>query len=307
MGVVTVEGCLMRILVSGATGLTGSAVCGHFSGEGHEVWRLVRRVGSGAREVTWDPGTGHVERAGLDGFDVMVHLAGENIATGRWTVDKKARIRYSRVHGTALLCNELQEVAHPPKVLLSASAVGYYGDRGGEVLTESSGGGQDFLAGVCREWEAATWPAAESGVRVVHLRFGLVLSREGGLLARMSGPFRWGLGGTLGAGGQYMSWVTAGDVAGAIGFLAGRDDIVGAVNVTAPEPVTNREFTRALGHALRRPAFMRVPRMALKLAFGELGDSILASQRAVPERLMLAGYEFKQPNLAGALAELVRQ
>lgn len=294
----------MRILVSGARGLIGTVVGKHFSGAGHEVWRLVRGV-AGDGEVGWDPGSGHVDRAGLEGFDVMVHLAGENIATGRWTAEKKARIRYSRVHGTALLCNALQELARPPKVLLSASAIGYYGDRGDEVLTEGSGAGRDFLAEVCREWEGATHAAEECGIRVVHMRFGLVLSREGGLFERLRLPFRLGLGGTLGGGTQYMSWVTAVDVAGAIGFLAERADVAGAVNVTSPEPVTNRAFTRGLGHAMGRPAFLRVPKLALKLAFGELGDAMLASQRAVPERLVAAGFEFKYPRLPEALGELM--
>ena len=298
----------MRVAVSGSTGLVGSEVVAVLSAGGHEVVRLVRRSPvPGEKAVRWDPEKGEVDAAGLDGLDAVVHLAGENIASGRWNAARKAVLRDSRVNGTRFLCEALAGLARPPKTLVCASAVGYYGDRGEEPLTEESPPGTGFLAEVCREWEAASAPAARKGIRVVALRIGMVLSPKGGALARMLPLFRAGLGGVIGGGRQHISWVALDDLPGIVLHALQRGDLSGPVNAVAPRPVTNREFTEALGKALSRPTPLPVPSFALRLAVGgEMADGLLlASARVVPRRLVETGYPFRHPELGGALDHLL--
>jgi len=298
----------MRVAVSGSTGLVGSEVVTVLSGGGHEVVRLVRRVPApGEMAVRWDPEAGVIDAGGLEGCDAVVHLAGENVGTGRWTAARKAAIRDSRVNGTRFLCDALAGLARPPKTLVCASAVGYYGDRGEERLTEESSPGTGFLAEVCREWEAASAPAARKGIRVVALRIGMVLSPKGGALARMLPLFRAGLGGVIGGGRQYVGWVALDDLPHIILHALQRDDLCGPVNTVAPRPVTNREFTETLGTALSRPTPLPVPAFALRLAVGgEMADALLlASARVIPRRLEETGYLFRYPEIGGALRHLL--
>jgi len=299
----------MRVAVSGSTGLVGSVVATSLSVAGHEVVRLVRRPpASGEKAVRWDPEKGGIDSAGLEGLDAIVHLAGENIASGRWNATRKAVIRDSRVNGTRILCETLAGLARPPKTLVCASAIGIYGDRGEDLLTEESPPGTGFLAEVCREWEAASAPAARKGIRVVGLRIGMVLSPKGGALARMLPLFRAGLGGVIGGGRQYVSWVALDDLVGIVLHALQRGDLSGPVNAVAPRPVTNREFTEALGKALSRPTPLPVPAFALRLAVGrEMSDALLlASARVVPRRLEETGYRFRFPELPAALRHLLR-
>jgi uncharacterized protein (TIGR01777 family) len=300
----------MKIIVTGASGLVGSSLVPSLLGRGHEVTQLVRRGSKGAsggvREVEWQPERGEIDAAALEGHDAAVHLAGENIAGGRWTDERKRRIRDSRVQGTRLLAETLAGLNSKPRALVSASAIGYYGDRGAETLTEQSAAGTGFLPEVCREWEEATEPAVEAGIRTVLLRFGLILSAEGGALAKMLLPFKLGVGGKVGDGKQFYSWITLTDVIDIIHFALANENLSGAINVVAPEPVTNVEFTRSLGRALNRPTFFPVPAFGARLAFGEMADALLlASERVVPERLTSAGYEFKYPTLDGALRHVL--
>ncbi len=300
----------MRVAVSGSTGLVGSEVVDSLSTEGHEVVRLVRRASApGERAVRWDPEKGEVDAAGLEGLDAVVHLAGENVGSGRWTAARKAAIRDSRVKGTRLLCEALAGLSRPPKTLVCASAIGIYGDRGENALTEESPAAAGFLPGVCREWEAAAAPAAEKGIRVVHLRIGMVLSPKGGALSRMLPLFRAGLGGVIGGGRQYVSWVALDDLPLIILHALQCGDLSGPVNAVAPRPVTNREFTEALGRALSRPTPLPVPAFALRLAVGnEMADALLlASSRVVPRRLEETGYRFRFPELSAALHHLLRK
>ncbi|HYG82213.1 MAG TPA: TIGR01777 family oxidoreductase [Pyrinomonadaceae bacterium] len=297
----------MKIVVTGASGLVGSRLVPSLEAKGHEVLRLVRNAPAGPREVRWDPSKGTVDAAALEGVDAAVHLAGENLAEGRWTEEKKRRIRESRVKGTKLISETLAGLARKPEVLVSASAVGFYGDRGAEVLTEESAPGDDFLADVCREWERATAAAEGAGIRVVHTRFGVILSGEGGALKKMLFPFRMGVGGKLGSGRQYVSWVAIDDAVGAIEYALENKRLRGPVNVVAPQPVTNYEFTKALGGALSRPTIFPVPVFALRLLFGEMADAtLLASQRADPSRLKESGYVFKHPDITGALRHVLK-
>ena len=300
----------MKVLVTGSSGLIGSALIPSLTAEGHDVFRLVRPKSSssqsGVSEIRWDPAAGKIETAGLEGLDAVVHLAGESIATGRWTAEQKAKIRDSRIKGTELLCNTLARLAHPPKVMVSASAIGYYGDRGAESLREESPPGSGFLAEVSRQWEAATAAAAQKGVRVVIPRFGMVLSPAGGALAKMLPPFRMGAGGKLGSGKQYMSWVALNDAVGAIHHMLTNNLLKGPVNVVAPNSVTNFEFTKTLGRVLSRPTLAPVPAFAARLAFGEMADALLlASTRVEPAKLLNTGYRFRYPDLEGALRHLL--
>jgi len=298
----------MRVAVSGSTGLVGSEVVTVLSAGGHEVVRLVRRTPApGEKAVRWDPEKGEVSAAGLEGFDAVLHLAGENIASGRWTAARKAAIRDSRVRGTRFLCDALAGLARPPKTFVCASAVGYYGDRGEELLTEESSPGAGFLAEVCREWEAALAPAARKGIRVVALRIGMVLSAKGGALARMLPLFRAGLGGAIGGGRQYISWVALDELPGIVLHALQCGDLSGPVNAVAPRPVTNREFTEALGRVLSRPTLLPVPAFALRLAVGgEMANALLlASARVVPKRLLDTGFAFRSPELETTLRRLL--
>jgi hypothetical protein len=299
----------MRIAVSGSTGLVGSEVVTVLSAAGHAVVRVVRRVPAPGEKAVlrWDPVKREIDAAGLEDLDAVVHLAGENIASGRWTAGRKAAIRDSRVNGTRFLCDALEGLARPPKALVCASAIGYYGDGGADVLTEGSPPGAGFLPEVCREWEAAAESAIRKGIRVVALRIGMVLSPKGGALSRMLPPFRAGLGGVIGGGRQYVSWVALDDLAGIVLHALQSGELRGPVNAVAPVPVTNREFTEALGKALSRPTPLPVPAFALRLAVGgEMADALLlASARVVPRRLEETGYRFLFPEIGGALRHLL--
>ncbi|HLL38082.1 MAG TPA: TIGR01777 family oxidoreductase [Rubrobacteraceae bacterium] len=295
----------MDVLVSGSTGLIGSALVPALRSEGHRVRRLTRSGESSGDAVRWDPSVGMIDAAGLEGVDAVVHLAGENIV-GRWSAAKKARIRNSRVEGTRLLAGTLAGLQRPPGVMVSASATGYYGDRGNELLTEESAPGNNFLAGVCREWEAATDPAGEAGVRVVHPRFGIVLSTEGGALATTLPIFKLGGGGRIGNGKQYWSWVAIDDVVGAILHSLFTESLGGPVNVTVPNPPTNAQYTRTLGGVLGRPTVFPLPAPAARIALGEVADELLlASQRIEPAKLIETGYSYRYPELGGALRHLL--
>jgi uncharacterized protein (TIGR01777 family) len=299
----------MNIAVTGSNGFVGSALVSWLKDRGHRVLRLVRSTGHSTGDcVAWDPGAGRIDAAGLEAVDAVVHLAGENIAARRWNTRQKERIRASRVQGTELLTKTLGALRLPPKVLVSASAIGFYGSRGDEELDERSASGQGFLAGVCRAWEAATQHAAEAGMRVVQLRFGIILSRNGGPLPKMLLPFLLGLGGRIGDGRQWMSWIALDDVLGGIDHAIRNDGLRGPVNAVAPTPVTNREFTATLGKVLRRPALLPLPRLVARLAFGEMANELLlASTRVVPRALLQSNYQYLYPELAGALRHLLGQ
>jgi uncharacterized protein (TIGR01777 family) len=301
------KGTPLHVLVTGSTGLVGSALVPFLTTGGHPVTRLVRsRPRPGTSEVQWQPAAGHLPTSALGGADAVVHLAGENLSAGRWTAEKKARIRDSRVRGTRLLCEALAHLPNPPKVLVSASAIGYYGDQGTEILREASGPGHDFLAEVCRAWESATEPAVQRGIRVVQLRLGIVLSPAAGALAKMLLPFKIGAGGVIGTGQQYMSWIALDDVLGAIHHALVTESLHGPVNAVAPHPVRNREFTAILGHVLRRPTLVPLPAVAAQFALGEIADALLlASTRVEPARLLETGYVFYYPDLEDALRHLL--
>lgn len=294
----------MNVLVTGASGLVGSALTRHLRQEGHRVVPL-RRTGSGAGGPCWNPDAGQIDLAEAGALDGVVHLAGESIGA-RWSAAKKIRIRESRVNGTRLLCGALARLPHPPQVLIAASAVGFYGDRGEELLDEASVAGSGFLAEVCREWEAAAGPAVASGMRVVHLRIGVVLAPNGGALAKMLPAFRCGLGGRLGDGRQFWSWITLDDLTRAIHYALTNESLRGPVNAVSPQPVTNREFTQTLGAVLRRPTFFAMPACAVRLLFGQMGkEALLAGARVRPGRLMAGGFAFQSPELKPALRQLL--
>ncbi|MBA3766963.1 MAG: TIGR01777 family protein [Acidobacteria bacterium] len=299
----------MKILVTGASGLVGSALVPFLESKGHEVLRLVRsEPKTGSVEIRWEPEKGIEKLEQLEGLAAVVHLAGENISEGRWTNEKKARIRDSRVKGTRTLSEALAQLSAPPQTLISASAIGFYGDRGDEVLNEQSASGDNFLAEVCREWELAARSAAEKGIRLVALRFGVILSPEGGALQKMLTPFKLGVGGRVGDGSQYMSWITLEDVIGVIYYALTNETLHGPVNVVAPRAVTNLEFTKALGHVLSRPTLFPAPAFALRLAFGEMADALLlSSARVEPQRLKESGYIFQYPELEGALRHMLKK
>jgi hypothetical protein len=299
----------LTILVTGANGMLGRTLIPFLTTGGHRVRRLVRRrVEPG--DILWDPASGRLEPAGLEGMDAVVHFAGEPIAAGRWTPAARERILQSRIQGTTLLAETLAGLRRPPRVLVSASAVGVYGDRGDEVLTEEThlrtGPEALFVERVGHAWEAATAAAERAGVRVVRARIGIVLTPAGGALARMLPPFAVGMGGRLGAGTQYMSWIGIDDVLGAIHHIIMTESLTGPVNLTAPEPVTSARFAAALGEVLERPALLPVPAAALRLAFGEMADELLlASARVIPDRLRATGYPFRHPALTQALRHVL--
>jgi uncharacterized protein len=296
------------VAVSGSTGLVGTALVESLRRDGHRIRRITRsQTGARSQHISWNPDTRSLDPRALDGIDGIVHLAGENVGE-RWTDEKKRRIRDSRVEGTQLLAAAAAQAEPAPRVMVTASAVGIYGDRGDEILDEDSelGPGTDFFAAVAREWEAATEPAERHGIRVVRLRFGVVLSPQGGALQRMLTPFRMGVGGKIGSGRQWMSWVALSDVVRAIRYALFEPGLEGPYNVAAPQPVTNAEFTRTLGKVLGRPTLFTVPALALRLAYGEMADAtLLTSQRMLPKRLQAAGFRFRYPELEAALrAEL---
>ena len=293
----------MNVAVTGASGLIGAALIASLEAGGHRAISLVRRAPRPDEDaLRWDPALGTITPAGPSVADAIVHLAGESLIGLRWTAEKKRRIRESRTIATRLLVQTLTRLAKPPAVLVCASGVGYYGSRGDEVLSEESRPGTGFLAELAREWEAATATAIAQGIRVVNLRLGVVLSANGGALAKMLPPFRLGLGGVIGDGAQWMSWIALDDVLGAIRHALTTDALRGPLNVVAPAPVTNAEFTRTLGRALGRPTLVPLPAFAARLALGEMADEmLLASQRAVPARLQASGYRFRYPTLEDAL------
>lgn len=292
----------MRILVTGASGLVGTALVSALEARGDEVLRLIRSTPKSANEVRWNPEKEIENPSALEGIDAGIHLAGESISEGRWTKEKKERIYTSRVKGTRTLSEALSRLNLSPKTFLCASAIGFYGDRGDEILDEESAPGTGFLTKVCVDWEAAAEPAKERGIRIIHLRFGIVLSDAGGALKKMLPPFKMGVGGKLGSGRQYMSWVTLEDAVRIIIHALDNESLRGPVNVVSTNPVTNLEFTKTLGRVLSRPTFFAVPAFALRLAFGDLADEgLLASTRVIPKRLEQTGYTFRHAQLEDAL------
>jgi uncharacterized protein len=295
-----------RVLVTGASGLLGSALVPTLKARGYEVTRLVRGQASGKDEIRWDSAQPLLPEA-ASGFDAVVHLAGESVAT-RWSAAKKTKIRESRVAGTRTLVHALAKAAKRPRVLISASAIGFYGDRGDDVLNEKSPAGAGFLADVCREWEAATQPAVDAGIRTIHIRTGIVLSAQGGALKKMLPPFRMGLGGRLASGRQWMSWIHIQDWTGAVHHILKNDLLQGAVNMVAPRPVQNTDFTETLASVLSRPAIFPLPAFAIQTLFGQMGEEVLlASQRVEPARLVTSGYPFQCSDLRKALEALLKR
>ena len=296
----------MKILIGGSHGLVGTALIASLEAAGHEVVRLVRHYTTSDQEIEWSPDRYSIALSRIEGFDAVVNLAGESIAEGRWTEEKKLRIRESRVKGTKLLGDALANLTNSPGTFICASAIGYYGNRGDEVLTEAGTPGDDFLAQVCKEWEEATALATEKGIRVVNARFGIILDKNGGALAKMLPPFRMGVGGKIGDGKQWMSWITLDDVIGALEFALENHSVAGPVNFVAPNPVTNAEFTKALGSALSRPTLLPVPAFGVRLLFGEMGEALLlGGQRVAPKRLMSEGYQFQHAQLDQALKHVL--
>lgn len=296
----------MKILISGSHGLVGTALIKALETEHHEIFQLVRHAPGSRSEIEWSPDRYSIALARIEGFDAVVHLAGESIAEGRWTDEKKKRIRESRVKGTKLLGDALANLSNPPRTLVSASAIGYYGDRGDELLTEESAPGEGFLSEVCVEWEEGTALATKKGIRVVNTRFGIILDANGGALAKMLPPFRMGIGGRIGSGKQWMSWIALDDVVGGIKFALTNEVLRGPVNFVAPNPVTNSEFTKTLGKALSRPTLFPIPAFGLRLLFGEMADALLlSSQKVEPSRLQAAGYQFQYSDLQPALGHVL--
>ena len=297
----------MRVLMTGSSGLVGTALRPRLAESEHEVRRLRRGATVSGDTTSWNPATGSFADGALDGIDAVVHLAGESIASGRWTVARKNEIRESRVTGTDHLCRALARLESPPKVLVAASAVGYYGDRGDELLDESAVLGDGFLPEVCQVWEDAVGPARDKGIRVVHLRIGIVLTPIGGALKQMLLPFRLGVGGVLGTGSQYMSWVALDDLLDIIIYALTNNSLIGPVNAVAPQAVTNRQFTKALGSVLSRPTILPAPAFALRLVLGEMAEALLlASTRVDPAVLREAGgFDFSYPDLESALRHVL--
>jgi uncharacterized protein (TIGR01777 family) len=296
----------MDVAITGSTGLIGSALVAALKAGGHGVARLVRtEPPPESPDICWSPEKAYVDNQKLEGKGAVVHLAGDTIAE-RWSPEKKIRIHASRIRGTQLIAEAVRQLSKPPQVLVSASAIGYYGDRGAEILREESAAGTGFLAEVCRDWEAATEVASRAGIRVVHLRTGIVLSAMGGALAKMLLPFRMGAGGKIGSGKQYMSWIDIDDHVSAILHLIRNPSVQGAVNCVGPNPVTNLEFTRTLGSVLSRPTFAPLPAFAVGLIFGEMGkELLLSSQRVEPLKLKASGFQFRYPELESALRHVL--
>lgn len=292
----------MRVLVTGSTGLVGVAFCAHLRERGDEVLRLVRRAPAAADEVKWDPTEGTCEAAAFN-VDAIVHLAGENISSRRWSKGQMLKIRESRVAGTRLISEGAVRITRRPKVLVSASAIGFYGDRGDELLTEAAPPGEGYLAEVCVDWEFATDQAAKAGLRVVTPRIGMVLAKGGGALAKMLLPFKLGLGGRIGSGHQWMSWIQLDDLVRVLARMIDDEDLSGPVNTVAPNPVTNADFTRALGRALHRPTIFPLPAFMARLVMGKMADDLLlASARVAPKKLSEAGFEFQSATIDRGIA-----
>jgi len=289
----------MKIIITGASGLVGRSLSQSLRAGGHTVEPLLRGK-------HWDITAGKIDSAILESTDVLIHLAGENIASGRWSDEQKKRIRDSRVNGTRLLSEALAALNHKPKLLIAASAVGYYGDRGDEKLDESSTPGNNFLAKICVEWEQATAPAASAGIRVIHMRLGVVLDPAGGALKKMLLPFKLGGGGVMGSGKQFMPWITLQDIVGIVRHMIDDQSMVGPVNTVTPDPPTNYQYTKALGAALHRPTIFPMPAFMARLAFGQMADELLlSSARVAPAKLLAAGYKFHDPEIKTALSRLL--
>ncbi len=293
---------MARIAITGATGLIGRALTASLTGDGHEVVRVVRGPAAG-RDVRWDPERGTIDAAGLEGLDAVVHLAGEPIGAARWTDEVRRRIMESRTRGTELLARTLAGLERRPAVLVSSSAVGVYGDRGAEELTEGAAAGDDFLARVCIAWEGAAAPARAAGIRVVHPRTGVVIAKDGPLIDKVELPFRLGVGGRVGSGRQWVPWISLHDEVAALRFLVD-GDLEGPVNLVGPTPADNRELTRALGRVLRRPTLLPIPPLAIRALYGEMGVTLATvSQRVLPARLLAAGFRFRHATILEALSE----
>ena len=297
----------MKILITGGTGLIGSALNSYLKAHDHSTYIVVRKTPQSTNEIQWDPAAGTIDRTKIDAMDAAVHLAGESIAAGRWTPERKTAILESRVKGTRLLSEALASTPNPPKTLICASASGYYGNRGTEVMTEESDPGNGFLSDVCKQWEAAANPAREKGIRVVNMRFGIVLSPKGGALAKMLTPFKLGAGGPIGSGQQYWSWIALDDVITAIDHAIQMESLKDGVNTVTPNPATNAEFTKVLGCVLMRPAFFPLPSFGAHVVLGEMADELLlASCRMQPAKLLATNYVFRYPDLTGALYHLLK-
>jgi uncharacterized protein (TIGR01777 family) len=296
----------MNILISGSNGLIGKRLVSLLNQGGHAVVRLVRKEPATGDRRFWNPDAGTLDPAVFDGIDGVVHLGGVNIAEARWSEKQKARLRDSRVNSTSLLASTMASLDHKPSVFVSASAIGYYGERGDEELFEESPPGEGFLPELCQAWEEATLPAANADIRVVDLRLGMVIDRQEGALSKMLMPFKMGLGGVMGSGQQYWSWISLEDAARAIEFALTNEELRGPVNGVSPQPVTNREYTKSLGKALHRPTIFPMPAFAARLAFGEMADGLmLCSARVIPSRLTAAGFEFRHPTLDAAFADIL--
>lgn len=297
----------MKVLVTGSSGLVGSALVDFIHTGGHQVRKLIRGEWTKDPEgIAWDPEHGAFDPEELEGLDAVVNLSGENISNHRWNIEVKKKIYDSRVEGTKDLCRTLKQLKRPPKVLINASATGYYGNRGDEILTEQSSPGSGFLADVCKDWEAAADEAKSAGIRVVKIRTGMVLSGLGGALTKMLLPFQLFLGGNLGDGNQYMSWITINDLIGIIYHAITHNDIEGPINTVSPNPVTNKEFTKTLGKIVKRPTIFTVPKFAGRLAFGEMADELLfSSQRVIPKKMQGTDYHFQYPDLEPALRHVL--
>ena len=297
----------MKVLITGASGLLGQALQKSFKDKGYDMLLASRKEPADDRHIQWSIEDGFTDPEKLEGVDVVVHLAGENVSGLRWTDEKKKAIRDSRVLGTRNVVDAISKLKKKPQTFIASSAIGFYGERGDEEVVESSEAGDNFLAGVCKEWEAESRRAEDAGIRTVLLRTGIVLSKDGGALATMLLPFKMGVGGVVGSGKQWMSWISLDDEIAIINYCIENDNIRGAVNEVAPNPVTNQEFTKTLGEVLYRPTFLPLPEFAVSMIFGEMGDALLlASTKVVPKRLEDAGFEFKYPELKPAIEHAVK-
>ncbi len=307
MSIVKTQPTGQRVLLSGASGMVGSALRAALVQRGDRVVQLVRREPAGASEIRWDPAAAIPAEAGaLEGFDAVIHLSGANLAARRWTADYRREIVASRVDSTRALTTALVGLRQKPRTFLAASAIGFYGDRGEEMVDENSRSGSGFLAEMCRAWEDAAAPAEAAGIRLAHLRFGVALAAHDGALAKMLPLFRLGLGGRLGSGKQWISWIALGDLVAAALFVLDSSEIAGAVNLTSPQPVTNAEFTRVLGRVLHRPAVLPAPRLALRVMLGPMADeALMLSTRVVPAKLLDAGFQFAYLEIEGALRMVI--